>query len=311
MRDTKSLLLLLVSLLLVIVSFILIWTWGYSFYKKNDGLAVKEKTVTIDSVAIANRVRDSLQKVFTETLQSLDTQLDSTLSNTDSLKVQLDIKLGEFYRLRNEITTILKTRNNTADFNVAKKKIGELQNKVEVFKEKNQDVENENKKLNNILTQLNQPLKPSEKNIKQPNIENKTPVDRNSQAYPAFTASDLRLAAMAEDKELENDAAGKAEKLAGSFTVVNYNSQLTNAEMFVVVLQPDGRVLKTSGWESGAFVTAEGKKIYSYKLNFSYSRGETKRLQFSLRTDKLTKGNYTMEVYYNGTVIGKIVKTLS
>ena len=116
---------------------------------------------------------------------------------------------------------------------------------------------------------------------------------------------------MAEDKELENDAADKAEKLAGSFTVINYNSQLTNAEMFVVVLQPDGRVLKTSGWESGAFVTAKGKKIYSYKLNFNYSRGEVKRLQFSLRTDKLIKGNYTMEVYYNGTVIGKMVKTLS
>ncbi|HEX2684396.1 MAG TPA: hypothetical protein VHL77_10705, partial [Ferruginibacter sp.] len=154
MRDNRSLLLLLVSLLLVLVSFVLLWTWGYRFYNKNDVMTANNKTVILDSVAIANHVRDSLQAVYNSTLQDLDIQLDSTLANSDSLKNELEIKLGEFYRLRNEITTLLKNRNAGSDFKVAKQKIGELQNKVQDLRDKNADVETENKKLNVILTQL-------------------------------------------------------------------------------------------------------------------------------------------------------------
>ena len=312
MRDTKSLLLLLVSLLLVIVSFGLLWTWGYRFYK-NEEIKAEAKIVAVDSLAIAGKITDSLQKAYTTTLHELDMQLDSTLSNTDSLKSELDIKLGEFYRLRNEITTILKNRNNSSDFKVAKQKISELQNKVQDISVKNEDVEKENKKLTDVLNQLGNSNNKTDKNTRQTVVENKSAVEKATQIYPVFTASDIKFAALMidDDKESETTIAEKADKLTGSFTVINYNSQLTNAQMVVVVLQPDGRVLKTSGWESGTFSTPEGKKVYSYKLNFSYSRGEVKRLLFSLQANKLVKGNYTMELYYNGLLIGKTVKTLS
>ena len=81
--------------------------------------------------------------------------------------------------------------------------------------------------------------------------------------------------------------------------------------MMVVVLQPDGRVLKNSEWDSGSFNTPDGKKIYSYKLSFNYAKGEQKQLLFSLKADKYQKGNYTMQVYYNGILIGRVSKTLS
>jgi len=312
MRDTKSLLLLLVSLLLVLVSFGLLWTWGYRFYNKNDVAKVDSRSVTLDSVAIANNIRDSLQNVYNTTLHELDVQLDSTLANTDSLKNELDIKLGEFYRLRNEITAILKNRNSGNDFKVAKQKIGELQNKVQDFRDKNADVENENNKLDAILTQLSNSDKQGT-NTKQPVANNKPATERSSPAYQVFTASDLKFSALSvnNDEEVETTSAESADKLSGSFTVMNFNSQLTNAEMVVVVLQPNGRVFKTSGWESGTFNTPEGKKVYSYKISFNYSKGEAKRLLFSLKAANLIKGNYTMELYYNGTMIARTVKTLS
>ena len=316
MRDTKSLLLLLVSLLLVLVSFVLIWTWGYRFYHKDDAYNVNAKILITDSNALANRIGDSLQKIYNETLYKLDTQLDSTLINSDSLKKQLDIRLGEFFRLSNEITAILNRRNNNnsnVDFNMAKQKIGELQNKVEDIRDKNTVVENENKRLGDILEQERKAEKKPEKTVNQKTFESNVTVEKKEVVNTVFTASDLKLSAImiTDDTEAETNAADKAEKLMGSFAVVNYSSQLTNAEMVIVVLQPDGRVLKTSGWESGTFNTPVGKKVYSYKLNFNYSKGEVKQLQFSLKADKLTKGNYTMEVYYNGTVVGRMVKTLS
>ncbi len=310
MRDTRSLLLLLVSLLLVVVSFILIWTWGYSYYTKKE----EPKTIIVspDAAAIADRIRDSLQKEYTYTLSQLDIQLDSTLNNSDSLKSQLDVKLAEFYRLRDEIAAILKNRNSNSNFTVAKQKIGELQTKVDDLKDKNLDVENENKKLAAVITQIKNTDR-TEDNNSRPAITRPTSTEKNVGAYQPFTASELRLAAVtnADEKETETTLAEKAEKLNGSFTVMNFNSQLSNAEMMVVVLKPDGRVLKNSSWDSGTFNTADGKKIYSYKFNFSYTRGEAKRLLFSLKGSSMIKGNYTMEVYHNGQLIGRTVKTLS
>ncbi len=315
MRDTKSLLLLLVSLLLVLVSFVLIWTWGYNFYSKSDNNKTATTRVLADSAAIANKVRDSLQKVYNATLQNLDVQLDSTLTHSDSLNNELDIKLAEFYRLRSEIAAILKNRNANNNFTVAKQKIGELQTKVEDLKTKNQVVDNENKKLNAVLEEISKAEMPADKNAKPVGssiIKTANP-DRSNPVFSAFTATDLRLSAVtnAADNEAETFLAEKTDKLTGAFTVLNFNSQLTNAEMIVVVIKPDGKVLKGSGWDAGTFNTPEGKKIYSYKFNFVYSRGEAKRLAFSLKGGTLAKGNYTMEVYHNGLMIGKVVKVLS
>ena len=307
MRDTRSLLLLLVSLLLVLVSFVLIWTWGYSYYTKKED----PKPVTVNEAAITERIRDSLQKEYTAILDQLDLQLDSTLSNSDSLKTQLDVKLAEFYRLRAEIVQLLKNRTTNNNFAVAKQKIGELQTKVDDLRDKNQDVEDENKKLAAVISEIKDPGKPENKSSV-PVTTTSPASNKNPGIYQPFTASDLKLAAMmnADENETETSLADKTEKLNGSFTVTNFNSQLGNAEMMVVVIKPDGRVLKSS-WDSGIFTTADGKKIYSYKLNFSYNRGEPKRLLFSLKGGNLGKGNYTMEVYHNGQLIGRTVKTLS
>jgi regulator of replication initiation timing len=311
MKDTKSLLLLLVSLLLVLVSFVLIWTWGYSYYSKNGN----EKTNTVrpqaQSEAIANTLRDSLQKVYDATLQDLDVQLNTTLTHTDSLQNELDAKLAEFYRLRTEITAILKNRTVNNNFAVAKQKIGELQTKVDGLKEKNQVVDSENRKLNAVLNEMSNAEKASDKQVNMVTSVKNGNTDEENPVLSAFIASDLRLAAVINADESENTVVDKADKINGAFTVMNLNSQLTSAEMMVVVIKPDGKVLKGSGWDSGTFNTPEGKKIYSYKFSFAYSRGEAKRLAFSLGGGNFTKGSYTMQVYHNGLMIGKLVKTLS
>ena len=310
MKDTKSLLLLLVSLLLVLVSFVLIWTWGYSYYSKNGNEKINTVLPPAQSEAIANTLRDSLQKVYDATLQDLDVQLNNTLTHTDSLQNELDAKLAEFYRLRTEITAILKNRTVNNNFAVAKQKIGELQTKVDGLKEKNQVVDSENRKLNAVLNEMNKAEKTGDKQVNMVTSVKNGNDDANP-VLSAFIASDLRLAAVTNADESENTVVDKADKINGAFTVMNFNSQLTSAEMMVVVIKPDGKVLKGSGWDSGTFNTPDGKKIYSYKFSFSYSRGEAKRLAFSLRGGNFTKGNYTMEVYHNGLMIGKMVKTLS
>ncbi len=311
MKDSKTLLLLVVSVLLILVSCALLWTWGYNF---NNFTKNKQGTVYIikDSTASANATRDSLQKIYRATINNMGT-LDSTWTQADSLKGNLDVKLSEFYKLRNEIAVILKNPAKKEDLDLARQKIGELQKRVDQLRDKNLDVEKENKRLYAVLQQLTNEQKQAVQNIKPVVFENREPVNNNNAATTtAFTTSDIRLAAMMVDegKEQETLQALQTDKLVGSFSVKNNASQYNNTEVVVVILQPDGKTLQNSAWETGRFDTREGKKVYSCKVSFEYNKGETKRLSFSLNTDRSLKGNYTVQLYHNGTLIGKTVKTL-
>ncbi|MEP7164435.1 MAG: hypothetical protein ABI741_07070 [Ferruginibacter sp.] len=328
MRDSKSSLLLLVSLILFLMSFIILCTWGYNVYykskeaKNQSRIAIDDSaTIAKATAAIANATRDSLQKIYTATIRELDSKLDSTFKFGDSLKGPLDIKLDEFFKLRNEIATILKDKNSNANLGVARQKINELQRRVEELVGRNKDVEQENKRLYAMLKQLSVNMKePEQQNVRPVVFENKTVADPNSNnsnisnAAGIFTATDLRLAALMEtdnNKELETYQAIQTDKLVGSFIVKNDYNPNNNAEVIVVVLQPNGLVLQKSSWESGTFNTSEGKKIYSCKMRFDYSKGEVKHLNFTISNDKYIKGNYIMQIYHNGMLIGKLSKTLS
>ncbi|MBC7536195.1 MAG: hypothetical protein H7258_10925 [Ferruginibacter sp.] len=309
MKDSKSILLLVVSVLLILVSCALLWTWGYNF---NNFAKDKQGTVFIvkDSTTATNATRDSLKKIYASTIENIGT-LDSTWMHADSLKTDLDIKLSEFYKLRNEIAIILKNPAKKEDLDLAKQKIGELQKKVDQLRSKNTDVENENKRLYAVLQQLTNAQRqvlqqqPSAKSVV---FENKEPT---SNPTTSFSASDMRLLAMTVegDKEQETYQALQADKFVGSFNVKN-SAAFNSTEIVIVLLQPDNKVLQTSAWETGRFDTREGKKIYSCKVKFEYARGENKRLSFSLNSDKFQKGIYTMQLYYNGNLIGKMAKTL-
>jgi len=309
MKGTKSILLLLVSFLLFAVSFTLLWTWGYRVYIKKTGEEGKAG-VSVNATAAPASTRDSLQIVYSATVNQLDNHLNAVWNNTDSLKGQLDKKLGEFYRLRNEIANLLKDHETDANLGLAKQKIEALQQKVRELVDKNADVENENRKLAAVLQQLAAGKKNPESNAQRTSYDNSA-TEKSNAAAP-LSVSELRLAALTteNDREQETTQAQKTEKLVGSFMIKNGSEPGNTSEVMIVVLQPDGQVVKNSAWESGTFITSEGKKVYSYKMRFDNSH-EPKRLLFSLSPDNYQKGNYTMQVWYNGTLVGRVMKTLS
>lgn len=310
MKDYKSILLLVVSVLLILVSCALLWTWGYNF---SNFAKDKQGTVFIvkDSTTATNATRDSLRKIYAATISNIGA-LDSTWTHADSLKTGLDIKLSEFYKLRNEIAVILKNPVKKEDLDLARQKIGELQKKVDQLRDRNADVETENKRLYAVLQQLTAVQREALQSPAKPVVyEHPLAAEK---AIPAvnFSVSDMHFTAIMVDgdKEQETYQALQTDKFAGSFTVRNNFNPFNSTEIVVVVLQPDNKVLQTSAWESGRFDTKEGKKVYSCKVKFEYAKGENKRLSFSLNSDKFQKGTYTMQLYFNGNLIGKASKTL-
>ena len=324
MRENRSSLLLIVSLLLFLMSFVILCTWGYKEYygtreKTKTIGAVKGDSATIAKAAryAANATRDSLQKIFIATIRQLDKRFDSTLNLASTIQTPLQERLNEFFLLKNEISEILKDKNNDADLGLARQKISELQKKINELVGRNNEVEQENKRLYAMLKQLSADNKVPEQNARPVSFENKSEIkvapEKNQGTENVFQAYDLRLSAftVADNKELETYQAVETDKFIGSFVVKNNHAVNNVAEVFIIILQPDGHVLQKSTWESGTFETLDGRKIYSCKLRFDYTKGEPKKLLFSINSEKFIKGNYTMQVYYNGSMIGKISKSLN
>ena len=304
MRYRKLSLLLVFSLIfLLLISLALICTWFY-YYFYDD----KEKTSTGQYESYdpqtASHTRDSLKRVYTATINDLNHPGDSLWNNPDSIKASLDSKFIEYNRLRNEISVLLDKNSNTIELDTARIKISILQQRIEELRNRTRAVENENKRLSEIVKQLNSRIHEEKKEKTDPGTFNPSMKTGSSAAKTQasfFTTSELRLSA--EKVNAKGTEAGGG-RLTGSFTVRNSQS-FDGSEIHVVVLQPNGRTLLNSDWETGSFPTDNGSRIYSVRIPFDYTKGENRRLSFSINTEELEKGTYTMEVYHAGKLIGK------
>ncbi|HMU46991.1 MAG TPA: hypothetical protein PKC72_11515 [Chitinophagaceae bacterium] len=308
MKDTKS-------LLLGLLSAGLVGTWVYHLYDKTQYSKMRNEVFIKDSLAVAQGIQDSLHRIYSAALNDLDAKLDSTRSDADSLKTQLNAKLTEVYRLRNEINGILKNRGaSKEDLAVARVKIKELQTLVDDLKTQKLTIEEEKQNLNEKMNRLNGDIAGLQENMNRLTAENKTLNEKLSLAS-LFVASDLQLTPVAvkNEKEQETVQSKKVSKLVISFTVQNNIAQFDNAEIYIAITQPDGSVLKNDDvWESTTMNLYNGNKVpYTRKVKFEYQKGESKQLLFSINADEYYKGTYTLQVYHNGRLIGQAMKTLS
>ncbi len=310
MRDKKISILLFVSFLLLLTSFLILCTWVYNYYWDN-----KSKNAQLVKTAPQRLevTRDSLLKIYTATIQSLESQLGNTYVKSDSIESGLSIKLDEYYKLKDELNILLKSPAANDDFKVAKQKINELQQKMVELRSTSIGIERENARLHKIIESLNKGQVAENPAAENNNGTNASYVSRtvetNAPAIP-FTSSELNLTAVKDEEADEEDIFSTQKKIVGSFALKN-SINFDNSEVIIVVTQPNGQVLQKSSWESGSFQSPDGKKIYSLKMSFGYTRGEAKKISFLIQTDKFTRGNYTMQIYNHGKVIGKITRLLS
>lgn len=328
-KDSRSVIMLLFPVGLLFLSLVLLFALGLRFYYKGNNknetapITIIKKEV-VAPLPVKTDLRDSLQNVYRATVNELDNRLDSIWNNTDTTGGQLAVKLNEFYRLRKEISGLLKNGSSDTDLELAGRKISGLQQKIVQLNEHTRNVEEENRRLKELVDRLQkEPKKKEETAVNKPlNTTIKPAIPKTTVTAPApaagntttnsLIASGMKLSAitLTDDKEEETNDAALANKLIASFTVKSNNREYENTEVEVVILQPDGQVLQSSAWEVGTFNTTEGKRVYSKKLKFDYLKGENKKLRITLSAEKLLPGNYTMLVYHNGRMIGRTVKQL-
>lgn len=279
----------------------------YADNKTNTAVRVKDTQPRLEVS------RDSLLKIYTSAIQSLETQLGNTYVRSDSIETGLSIKLDEYYKLKDELNILLKSPAANDDFKLARQKINELQQKMVELRSTSVGIEKENARLHKIIASLNKGRVSENFSSDNSTSTNASYVSRTKETAPSaipFTSSELNLTAVKDDETGDEDLFSTEKRILGSFALKN-TVTFDNSEIIIVVTQPNGQVLQKSSWESGSFQSPDGKKIYSLKMNVGYTRGEAKKISFLIQTDKFTRGNYTMQIYNHGKVIGKITKLLS
>jgi len=305
MKDSKNLLLLLVCIALLS-------TWVYHIYDKSHYSHHQFEVLVKDTLATQEAVKDSLQRLFNKKTVELDT----TKIVEDSLKGRLDSTMLKIYSLRIQITNILKNRNATnTDLQKAKGLILEYQEKIEEMKAQNSDLESERERLNAVLAQLNDQMKNLQENNQRITQENKELSETINEAS-TFIASELYLSAVTArpgKKETETLTAKKANKFIFSFTLQNNITTSASYDVYVVITQPDNKVLQNDVWGAGAdYFTSktEGTKAYTAKIHFDYNKGEKKKLIYMIQPDNFLPGTYIFQVYQNGVALGETTKQL-
>lgn len=308
MKDTKTLLLGMLSLGLVT-------TWIYHFYDKSQYGKATAPVATIDSAALAKAIQDSMHRIYTGTISTLDARLDSTNTTAGNLNRQLTNKLAEVRRLKNEISSILERSDfNKADLELARKKTVELQQLVAELQNKNTSIEEEKKQIATVLDKVTSQVKNMEGTMQKMDQENKVLTEKVNQAS-VFVASDIKLVPVMvkNDKEQETSQVKKTSKLVVSFNVQNNIADYETADVFIVITQPDGRVLRNDDvWDASSMTLRNGSRMnFTRRIRFEYLKGESKSLIFSINAEEYLKGTYTLQVYHNGYLIGQTMKTLS
>ena len=312
MKDSKISLLLFVSICLLLLAFIVLFIGGFAYYKQSS---YSSKGNNIPPQAGANssfNSRDSLQKIYNNSILKLNTELDATRTQVDSFQVNMDARLSEFSLLKNEIAGIVQNKPSTeTELAQARQKMEELRLRLAEWRVKYSNVDEENRRLHSLLKQFGQQVKAVEQPGQQKMVDAKPVVEKNTLASVLISGLQLIAIMQLDDREQETNQALQTDELKGSFLLNAGSAALSQAEMFIVILQPDGKVMKRSAWESGLFETGEGRKIYSQKLNVDCGKAESRQLSFSITANEYQKGSYILRLYHNGKIIASTSKVLS
>lgn len=295
----------ILALALVTVSFVLISIWGYHYYfqdKSDKPVSSISKQPEIQKKPI----NDTVQNLKNSNIVLLNPQEKNIDTVSDSSDKTLELKMLEYNQLKEEIAEILKNKAVLKSKMEEMTKIGEIQKNIDSLKEQKDVIIRENEKMDQLLKQK-----------QQQQIDNKSEIEKNSKIQPSYTlpllVSHLKFEAIkvTENYDAPTVLASQAAKLEGSFEI-NINSKKDiSSDIFVKIMQPNGRPILNAASGFTMLENEQEKSSYTSLLHFDKIKDNHKRLTFSIKPKEFSKGKYTMQVYYNGVMIGRTQRTLN
>ncbi len=289
------------------LSVVIIALGGYMVYNNsNNSKLIKQEESKVTSITAE---KSDLQTSFDASLS----RLDSMSTVTNSLQAELTEKNSEITKAKDEIRKILNNKNaSVKELARAKTLISNLNEKIAGMQEEVARLTQENQVLAQdkvVLTADKEKL--TEDLVITTSI--KKELEQKVDIASTLNASNIVISPVnvkRNGKEKISSTAKRVDKLNVSFDLVNRIVQPGTADVYVVVMGPDGKPI--SAGTAGLFSTREGAdKSYTAKLPVDLETAKTKNVNFSFTPgDSFQTGNYKIQIYQNGFLIGEGTKEL-
>jgi hypothetical protein len=266
---------------------------GNVYQFKNNKKDVETRELKIDTLVT---VQGQLQMELVETNKELESyrgisaNLDSLLNDANSKIAAQEAKINKL---------ISGEKNQSKLNSKLKKELAELRKLKDQYLEKidqliteNAQLKKENEAKAAAITQLNE---------EKSGLQNKVLTASQLQAEYIKVSSFKKKNS---GKYVETSLAKRTNKIDVNLTVMdNKVAEAGDKMVYVVIKEPKGKVL--SGLSNARFTSTEGEEVAataSYKLAYNGTKQEVK-VSYESDERELEPGNYTIDVYIDGTLV--------
>jgi peptidoglycan hydrolase CwlO-like protein len=275
--------------------------------KSKSGETIQQQQTQLATVTDQ---KSEIQKSFDASLARLDSM--STLNT--SLQSKLADGNKEIAKTKSEIRSILNKKNATAaELSRAKNLIASLNDKINGMEQQIAQLTQDNQSLTQDKATLTQEKEQLNQNLTTTTATKDSLVQKVDVAS-TLNASNIDITPIkvrGSGKEKVTTTAKRVDKLVISFDVSNRIAVPGMTDVYVCVIGPDGKPVSAQSLNSGTFTTREeGDKAFTAKLPVDIETAKKKNVQFSFAPGNFQQGNYTIEIYQNGFLIGQGTREL-
>jgi len=279
---------------------------GYLVYAKNDSSKTIQQQET--TIAKVTTEKSDVQANFDASLA----RLDSMQSVNKGLEGNLTAKNEEIAKVKAEIRSILNKKNATAaELSRAKTLIASLNEKITSMEADIAQLKQDNQLLTNDNVVLKQEKETLTKDLTATK-EVKQELEKKVDIASTLNASNIVITPInvkSNGKEKVSTTAKRVDKFVVSFDVDNRIVQPGTTDVYVVVLGPDGKAINTG---AETFTTREEVAMpFTAKMPVDLETAKKKNVEFAfVPGTNFVQGNYTVQIYQNGFLIGQGTKEL-
>jgi predicted nucleic acid-binding Zn-ribbon protein len=281
----------------------------FAYYKFNSINTIDNQKLQIEKVTSQ---KSDLQTSFDASL----VKIESMKTAATELGTQLNDKNAEIEKNKTEIRSILNKKHVTeSELAKAKKMIAGLNNKIG-------DMEKTIAKLtedNKVLGEQNMTLTTEKENLTKElgaTVAVKQELEQKVDVASTLNASNISIVPLnikKSGKEISTLSAKKVDKMLIKFDLSNRIITSGSTELYVLVIGPDGKPVSSGNNFSGVFKTREdGDKFFTAKFPVALETAKSKSVSFSFvpETESFVQGDYKIEIYQNGFLIGQGMSSL-
>ncbi|MFN8246060.1 MAG: hypothetical protein U0T56_06750 [Ferruginibacter sp.] len=288
----------------------LMGTWGYIIWDKNNVKETIQQKETL--IASTTNQRDELQKELEDATMRYDL-LKTAHARKDSIITAKDRDIAE---KKGRIQALLAKSNASAEeLKEARQLIASLNTDIESYKMQIEVLQGQKIQLAQEKEQVTK-----ERDVAMKNFDSAVTVVREKEdiidigsTLHASNFSIIGIDVKGNGKEKITSTAKKVDKLRISFDLdENMITQSGAKELYIIITDPDGKIIAMDEQGSGKFNTREGEqKTFTQRLEVNYIQNKRQTVSFDWKQgSQFSTGNYKIEVYNNGFKVGEAYRPL-